>query len=516
MKTRTQSVIVAGTLMGILLILVLSLTSINYLISLHNKIDTVNQQDLAKVVILHKMSHIVRERSLRMYAMYFSKDIWSRDSEYLRFNGLARDFIELRKQLMDLGLEPKEKVIWDKAMAIIRITEPLQDSIVEKLYIGNTDETVVSKISEDDLPEENRLLQYFDQLLHEVQVQTKTAVGQAEHQFSNAIQLLIFITLGVISLSLTNMLVVRKRILAIEEHLHEEMELAQLTLENVVDGVIKTDRYGLLVSINPAAEHITGWHKNSVLQRPLGKILNLTDPMSGDSFDWQDFLENLSGTVMPIQRYFELQQPTGEVCLIEISIAPIFTSGGSPVEFALIFRDVTSEKRQADAVSWQATHDPLTQVLNRNAIISAIREAAASARQHEEQHILLYIDLDDFKLVNDRYGHVAGDELLIGICSEMEQCVRKGDRIARMGGDEFAILLLECDLAHAVNIAEKVRHNVSRYCFVFDGNRICCGGLSIGINIINAQSHDWKSIVEQADQACYNAKRQGKNQVCVA
>ena len=349
-----------------------------------------------------------------------------------------------------------------------------------------------------------------------MQAQTKTAVRQAGHQFTSAIQLLIMITLGVISLSLTNMLVVRKRILAIEAHLHEEMELAQLSLENVVDGVIRTNKEGLLVSINPAAEHISGWSKNTALQRPLGEILHLADPESGDNFVWQSFLENLSGTVAPLQRYFELQRPTGEVCLIEISISPIFTSDGSPVEFALIFRDVTTEKKQADAVSWQATHDPLTQVLNRNAIISAIKESVASAKKYKEQHILLYIDLDDFKLVNDRYGHVAGDELLIGICREIEQCIRKGDRVARMGGDEFAILLSECDLAHAVNIAEKIRHNVSRHCFEFDGDRIFCGGLSVGINIINAQSHDWKSVIEQADQACYNAKRQGKNQVSVA
>ena len=140
----------------------------------------------------------------------------------------------------------------------------------------------------------------------------------------------------------------------------------------------------------------------------------------------------------------------------------------------------------------------------------------ATALQNHEQHVMLFIDLDDFKHINDQFGHVAGDELLIGICREMEQCVRKGDRVARMGGDEFAILLQECDLAHAVNIAEKIRHNVARFCFEFDGQQICCGGLSIGINVINAQTRDWKAVLEQADQACYNAKRQGKNQVCVA
>ena len=133
MKTRTQSVIVAGTLTGVLLILVLSLTSINYLISLRNKIDNINRKDLAKVVVLHKMGRIVRERSLRMYAMYVSKDIWVRDEEYQRFYALGRDFIKLRDELMQLGLLPHEQEIWERGIAIIRATEPLQESIVEKL-----------------------------------------------------------------------------------------------------------------------------------------------------------------------------------------------------------------------------------------------------------------------------------------------------------------------------------------------------------------------------------------------
>ncbi|MEJ2396854.1 MAG: diguanylate cyclase, partial [Gammaproteobacteria bacterium] len=500
---------------SILLIVVLALTSINYLRSLHNKIDNINQQDMAKVVLLHKMSHIVRERSLRMYAMYFSRDYWTRDAEYQRFHALAGEFIGLRKKLLALGLQPQEQTLWKKAMAIIRVTEPLQDKIVDKLHDGK--EVDVSRnIGRDDLPRENQLLVDLDKLLDMVQQKSNLAVAQAEHQFSNGIRLLSVITLGVIALGLTNMLVVRKRIMSIESEMHEEKELAQLTLENIIDGVIKTDEHGLLVSVNPAAEHICGWRKNIVISQSLGAVFNITSIDTGASFDWQDFLGQLSGTVMPLERYFELQRADGSSCLIEISVSPIFTSNGKAVEYAYIFRDVTSEKRQADEVSWQANHDPLTQVLNRNAIVLAIKSAIASAQQNGEQHVLLYIDLDDFKLVNDQYGHVAGDDLLIGICREMEQCVRKGDRIARMGGDEFTILLLECDLAHAVNIAEKIRHNVSRYCFEFDNNRICCSGLSIGINIINGQSRDWKTVMEKADQSCYKAKRQGKNQVSVA
>jgi len=515
MKTRTQSVIIAGTLTGLLLILVLALTSVNYLFALRNDIKTVNQRDLAKVVILHKMSHVVRERSLRMYAMYFSQDIWQRDAEYQRFHALALEFITLRDQLLSLGLQPTEMNIWNRALAIIRVTEPLQESIVEKLYVGH-DDKVGEQIALNDLPRENELLKLFDDLLGSVQDGTQKAVQNSEHKFVSAIELLLLLTVGVITLSLTNMFFLRKRILETEATLHEEKELAQLTLQNIIDGVIKTNRVGEIVSVNSSALHITDMTSRQAIGRQIGEVLRIRDTISGEMLEWVSFLADLSGTIMPLQRYFELVLSSGKISLIEISISPIFTAEGRLMEFAFIFRDVTSEKKQADAVSWQATHDPLTQVLNRNAIISAIQEAVITARQHQQQHILFYIDLDDFKHVNDHFGHVVGDELLMGICRSFEQCVRKGDRIARMGGDEFAILLTECDLAHAVNIAEKIRHNVSRYCLEVDAKQVCCGGLSIGISIINADTNDWKNVIEEADKACYNAKREGKNQVCVA
>lgn len=515
MKTRTQSIIIAGTLMGVVLILVLALTSINYLVSLRDKIDVLNQRHLNKVVLLHRMSRIARERSLRMYAMYFSEDIWVRDEEYLRFHALARDFIQLREQLLELGLQGEQKAKWDEAMRIIRITEPLQESIVEKLYIGDIN-GVGTRISTEDLPLENKLLDHFDNLLRLVQSETDAAVYDAERQFVNAIRLLVIITIGVISVTLGVMLYVRKRILAIEGDLYEEKELAQRTLENIIDGVIKTDDKGILISMNPSAEHITGWHEYEVMSKPLQEFMQLRDPETEQDINWEEFLAVLSGTVMPIQRYFKLRQQTGELRIIEMSISPIYNSAVKLVEFAFIFRDVTVEKKQAEEVSWQATHDSLTRVLNRNAIIAVIKDSILSAMQNQVKHILLYIDLDDFKLINDRYGHAAGDELLIGICREMELCVRKGDRVARIGGDEFAILLLDCDLAHAVNIAEKIRHNVSRYCFKYEKQQICCGGLSIGIKVIDEHNRDWKTLIEQADQACYTAKRQGKNQVSVA
>lgn len=514
MKTNAQSTIVIGTLTGVLLILVLALTSIYYLLSLHNKINQIEQRDISKVVILHKMGIIIRERSLRMYAMYVSDDVWIRDEEFTKFYGLGRDFIQLRDDLMRLGLQPGERKIWDEAITIIRATEPLQESIVNKLYVGDK-EGVIEKINLD-VPQETLLLKKVDKLLARVQSETSHAVRYAEQQFVTAIRLLIILTVVVISLSLTIMVFVRRRISSIEASLYEEKERAQLTLQNTVNGIIKTDSNSNIISINPAAEHISGWTEAETLGNSLGEVLKLHDRATGDNLSWHSFLADISGTLMPIQRYLVYKNKVGDRLMLEISVSPIFTSQGKLVEYAFIFRDVTFETQQADEVSWQATHDPLTQVFNRYAAIEAIKASVSSAQQMSIQHAVLYLDLDDFKNVNDRYGHAAGDELLIGICREMEHCVRKGDRLGRMGGDEFAILLQDCDMTHAVNIAEKLRHSISSYCFQYDEQQICCSGLSIGISMIDKQTADWKMAVDRADQACYNAKRQGKNQVSVA
>lgn len=514
MKTQTQSVIYAGTVITVLLIIVLALSSFNDLTSLYKNVDTINKTHTSKLVLLQRMSQIIHERSLRMYAMYFSDDVFARDRDYLRFHGLANEFIALRDQLIHIGFEDRELGEWERAMEIIRVTEPLQNRIVERLYEDN--EGMRKMISQEDLPRENELLRVFDKLIERVQANAQQAVKEAEQRFRQAAQFLVLMTALVVVLSLSVMFYVRKRILATEASLHEQMELAHLTLDNIADGVIKTNQSGIIISMNPAAEHITAWRAREALGQDIDEVLPTLHLKPDELQLTRRCMQQLAGTTMPLQRYITTVKKTGQMCLIEKSISPVFAHNGNLLEIAYIFRDVTSQKRQADEVSWRATHDPLTHALNRSAMISAIEEAILFTRQHGKQHALMYIDLDDFKHVNDQYGHTVGDDMLVGVYREMEKCVRKGDRIARMGGDEFVVLLLDCEMAHAINIAEKIRHHVASYRLDFRGTPVLCGGISVGINMVDTHTRDWKHALEATDQACYVAKREGKNRVSVA
>ena len=167
---------------------------------------------------------------------------------------------------------------------------------------------------------------------------------------------------------------------------------------------------------------------------------------------------------------------------------------------------------EAEALSWDATHDALTNVYNRRWL-----EHKFKLLKNTElaSYSLLYIDLDEFKPVNDNYGHVVGDKFLCGITREIEQCIRQNDTLARMGGDEFAILLENCDVEKAQNIAECIIKRVQKFSLLEGSKEINIAGCSIGISEFVTATASFDTQTRHADSACYEAKKSGKNRSCV-
>ena len=177
--------------------------------------------------------------------------------------------------------------------------------------------------------------------------------------------------------------------------------------------------------------------------------------------------------------------------------------------------DTLQEKvRAATAkLSWQASHDSLTGLLNRNGFDEALRQAWAGAKEEEDtRHCLLYLDLDQFKVVNDTSGHQAGDELLRQISARMRQTLRGSDIIARLGGDEFGVLLIHCDAETGEILGEKLRRMIENHRFNWDG-RMYQVGASIGLVEIDGHWPDTAHLMSTADAACYAAKDAGRNKV---
>ena len=167
---------------------------------------------------------------------------------------------------------------------------------------------------------------------------------------------------------------------------------------------------------------------------------------------------------------------------------------------------------EAETMSWDATHDALTNVYNRRWLQHKFNSFQESEESSLTKHSMLYVDLDEFKPVNDNFGHVVGDNFLCGVTRELERCIRHNDTLARMGGDEFAILLENCDVEKAQEIADCLVKRVDKFTLQVEDKKVTITGCSIGINEFSSSSMTFNELIKQADSACYEAKKKGKNQ----
>ncbi|WP_242072009.1 EAL domain-containing protein [Nostoc sp. FACHB-110] len=300
---------------------------------------------------------------------------------------------------------------------------------------------------------------------------------------------------------------------AVEKALFHEKELALVTLKSIGDGVITTDASGLIKYLNPVAETLTGWSLNEALGMPLTQVFNIINEISREPA--QNPVEKIlhSRGIVGLANQTVLITRNGRELSIEDSAAPIRTSDGSIVGVVVVFHDVTHSRNMARLLSWQASHDNLTGLVNRWEFENRLLQAVTNAQTHKEQHALCYLDLDQFKIVNDTCGYVAGDELLREFAKLFQNGLHSSDTLARLGGDEFGILLKDCSLETAVLVAHNLREAAHKFRFVWQQNKIFNLSVSVGLVAINSETQDMNSALSAADAACYVAKNQGRNRV---
>jgi diguanylate cyclase (GGDEF)-like protein len=202
----------------------------------------------------------------------------------------------------------------------------------------------------------------------------------------------------------------------------------------------------------------------------------------------------------------------GEELAIQETASPIRNREGVAVGAVIVFGDVTKERRLKRALSYQASHDALTGLINRREFDVRLEAAVSHAQRGEGEYVLLYADLDQFKVVNDTCGHSAGDRLLRDITSLLQTRVRASDTIARLGGDEFGLLLERCSLEQAERVADSIRQAIHGYRFLWGANSLSVGA-SIGVVRIGRDTVSAAAVLSAADIACYAAKDGGRNRV---
>ena len=299
-----------------------------------------------------------------------------------------------------------------------------------------------------------------------------------------------------------------------EQAVFAEKERAQVTLQSIGDAVISTDAAGRIEYINPVAERLTAWNLSEARGQPISAVLNLVNELTREPIENSLYGVLGRGTSPAPTDHSVLITRAGHEVAIQESAAPISDRQGRVIGAVVVFHDVTKERRLKRALSWQASHDALTGLINRREFDNRLHGALLSAQRGEGAYALLYIDLDQFKVVNDTCGHQAGDRLLRDVTGLLQTRVRGSDTIARLGGDEFGVLLEGCTLEQATRIAEGVRQGIRDFRFVW-GTSTLSVGASIGIVQIHADTENVASIMSAADIACYAAKDAGRNRIHV-
>ena len=294
--------------------------------------------------------------------------------------------------------------------------------------------------------------------------------------------------------------------------LAEQHELLRVTLQSIGDAVITTDADGRVTWLNPVAERMTGWLSAEALGLHVAQVFHIVNAETRQPAESPVAICLQQGNIAGLPNHTVLIARHGEEFGIEDSAAPIRGPGGDILGVVLVFHDVTEQRRLSGEMSYRATHDALTGLVNRAEFETRLRRTLDKAHEDNSQHALLYIDLDQFKLVNDACGHSVGDQLLQQVAKLLKEAVRARDTLARLGGDEFAVILDHCTAEQAGRLAQQICDRMEQFRFLHDERRFRIGA-SIGLVPVDNRWSNTAAAMQAADTSCYAAKEAGRNRV---
>ncbi|HEY2037888.1 MAG TPA: EAL domain-containing protein [Steroidobacteraceae bacterium] len=288
-----------------------------------------------------------------------------------------------------------------------------------------------------------------------------------------------------------------------------------LALNSLVEAVIATDVDGRITYMNPAAERLAATSAEQAAGKAVDEVVGLVDETDRRLLSDPVRQALTSGVAVTLgRRALMISRADASEHSIELSATPMRNAGGDPVGAVVLLHDVSEQRGIARQMSYQATHDALTGLVNRREFERRLEEAIERGHRGDGQHVLCYLDLDHFKVVNDTSGHLAGDSMLREVAKLLRDAVRDSDTVGRMGGDEFGMLLVGCPLEKARQIADDVCRAVADHRFVWR-DRIFNIGVSVGLVEISRESGTLEELLTAADSACYVAKKQGSGRVAV-
>lgn len=467
----------------------------------------------AKTELLLRMQAAGRQRTISLQKMLLSDDVFERDAEWSRMRDQASNYLDARQKLMSMQLDTKERALLAAQRQLTHINAPAQEHLAQLALAGRLN-TARDELINTVLPGQDRFMAVLARLRALNNREMMAKMDESHTAYQNALLKMLIISGAITALSILIALAVIRRTRDVANRLAREKERAQVTLHSIGDGVITSDRRGNIKHMNVAAERLTGWTLPEARGKPVAEVLTLVHESSTIPVDDPVARVLHNGQVVQSQADVALIRRDGHNYAIEHTVAPVFDHWQNHISgTVLVFRDVTEMRALSRQLIYQAQHDALTGLLSRREFEQRLQEILVETRRYpNDQHWLCYVDLDQFKVINDTCGHLAGDELLKQLSATLRNHVRDSDLVARMGGDEFAILCKHCDAKEAHDTIERLRLSVSKLRFSWD-DKCFTTSASIGMAPITAHSGSVHDLLSVADTACYVAKDEGRNRI---
>jgi diguanylate cyclase (GGDEF)-like protein/PAS domain S-box-containing protein len=479
----------------------------------NSKLQEITNNINVKIVLVDKMHNAARERTLALYIMSTISDPFEQDDLFLLFNKYGAEFADARSNLIDMNLNSVEKKMISSQGKITSMVTPVQDKIIDLIQKSDIANARLL-LAQQALPGQRMVLDILAELKAIQFNAAQEFAQQADETHTRSYQYSIVLGLFAMLLGLLITLRITRRVSLIERSLFMEKQLAKTTLESIGDAVLTTDESGKITAINKVASCIIDCSEKESIGQAVSsifKIYNESDQLRKYKIDPVIKVLSERVSITSGQELFLLSKNNKEYS-IEFNISPILDSNGYLHGSVVVFRDVTEMRTLSTKLSYQASHDTLTGLVNRREFEKCINNALNSARKQNKVHVLCFMDLDQLKVINDTAGHKAGDEMLKQIANKLPPVLRGSDVLARIGGDEFGVLLESCDLASAMVLAEKFRITINEDRFSW-GNNSYDISISIGLVLVDADSGDLSDVLGAADAACMLAKENGRNRI---
>ncbi|MFW5812207.1 MAG: putative bifunctional diguanylate cyclase/phosphodiesterase [Alkalispirochaetaceae bacterium] len=295
----------------------------------------------------------------------------------------------------------------------------------------------------------------------------------------------------------------------VDRTLLKQERLFNAILSSIGEALIATDATGKVNFLNPVAERLTGWKEEEAKGEEIDQVVQLFDHNSQERLSFPlDQIE--ADSFFEFDELYLLTKLQGHVN-VSGRLTVIHQPGGHQEGFLVAMRDVTAYRRMSEIIDYQARHDALTGLMNRRAFFERLQDVAGQAREEELTHSFLYLDIDQFKIINDVAGHRAGDELLRQVSRDLVRTVGPRGIVARLGGDEFGAVMLNCDLDAGMEMAQRIQEVMSRR-FIWQQKAFAVT-TTIGLVPVGKHNADGYAILAAADDANYLAKESGGNTI---